>query len=71
MSNPNHNVAILDDRMVTMIAKPMPTTPSAPRVCHHFLGRLGYTKGKVRSKKRTRKAVATRNDIPVIRSLLE
>jgi hypothetical protein len=71
MSNPNHNVAIRDDRMLTMIAKAMGMTT---RICHHFVGRIterGYTEGKARSKKRTRNIEATRNDIPVTRSLSE
>ena len=71
MSNPNHNVAIRDDRMLTMIAKAMGMTT---RICHQCVARVTepeYTEGKTRLKKRTRNIVATRNNIPVTRSLSE
>jgi hypothetical protein len=65
MSNPNHNVAIRDDRILTMIAKAMATLP---RHCHQGVGLLiepEYTEGKTFSKNKTKQIAAAINVIPV------
>src|SRR5258708_5385891 len=67
MSSPNHNVAIRDDRILTMIAK---ANVTLARHCHHGLGPLlkpEYTEGKTFSKKRTKQTTATRNVTPAMR----